>query len=161
MDFRRYQPLAKRQVIFLSALSRLRTWTAGLEIPFHQDFHLGGKNSVRGWNRDIANGKNESISTVEYRYRVVEPHKILKGKFGNRLFIGFEMALFADAGSVWGNSTGPDKGKFMTGYGIGLSLLMPFVNVIRLDFAMGESGEGIITHFGVTPKTEKQRQRIH
>jgi hemolysin activation/secretion protein len=63
----------------------------------------------------------------------VEPPKILKGKFGKRLFIGFELALFADAGSVWRNSAGPDNGEFMTGYGIGLRLLMPYVNVIRLD----------------------------
>ena len=42
----------------------------------------------------------------------------------------------------------------------GLKPLLPFVNVIRLDFAFGESGEGIFSHFGVIPEVEKQCQRI-
>ena len=160
MDFRRYQPLGARQVLFMSALSRTRTGKVGLEIPVHQDFHLGGTNTVRGWSRNSQQGRNEFIGTVEYSYRLVEPRKIFKGKFGDTLYIGFEMALFADGGKAWGDSTGFGDRGFLTGYGIGLRILMPFVNVIRIDFALGESGEGVLTHFGVVPKVEKQRLRI-
>jgi len=160
LDLRRYQPLADRHGLFLSALSRTRTGTVGQEVPIHQDFHLGGTNTVRGWNRDSGRGKNEFIGTVEYRYRVMEPRKILAGRFGDSVFIGFELALFGDVGKAWGNSEDSGSDRFLSGYGIGLRLLMPFVNVIRLDFAFGEPGEGVFPHFGVTPKAEKQRLRI-
>lgn len=160
LDLRRYQPLAERHVLFLSALSRIRTGNVGEEVPVHQDFHLGGTNTVRGWNRDSGRGKNEFIGTAEYRYRVMEPRKVLTGRFGDRVFIGFELALFADAGKAWGNSGDPGSDRFLSGYGLGLRMLMPFVNVIRLDFAFGEPGEGIFPHFGVTPKAAKQRMRI-
>ncbi len=160
LDLRRYQPLAERHVLFLSALARTRTGSVGTEVPVHQNFHLGGTNTVRGWNRDSGRGKNEFIGTAEYRYRVMEPKKILTGKFGDRVFIGFELALFADAGKAWGNPGDPGSDRVLSGYGLGLRLLMPFVNVIRLDFAFGEPGEGIFPHFGVTPKAEKQRMRI-
>ena len=72
----------------------------------------------------------------------MEPKKILTGRFGDRVFIGFELALFADAGKAWGNKQDPGSDKFLSGYGLGLRLLMPFVNVIRLDFAFGESRGG-------------------
>lgn len=160
LDLRRYQPLAEKHVLFLSALSRTRTGNVGQEVPIHQNFHLGGTNTIRGWNRDSGRGKNECIGTAEYRYRVMEPKKILTGRFGDRVYIGFELALFADAGKAWGNSQDPGSDRFLAGYGLGLRLLMPFVNVIRFDFAFGESGEGIFPHFGVTPKAEKQRMRI-
>ena len=160
MDFRRYQPVAPRHVIFLSLLSRLRTGEVGREIPLHQDFHIGGTNTVRGWNRDSANGKNELIGTAEYRYRVMEPRKLLKGWFGDGFHLGMELALFADSGKAWGNPAGYGKSDVLTGYGFGLRLLLPFVNVIRFDFAFGEPGEGILGHFGVVPKAEKQRWRI-
>ncbi len=160
LDFRRYQPLTERHGLFLSALSRTRTGNIGQEVPVHQYFHLGGTNTVRGWHRDSGRGKNEFIGTAEYRYRVMEPKKVLTGRFGDSVFIGLELSLFADAGKAWGNSRGPGNDRFMSGYGIGLKLLMPFVNVIRLEFAFGEPGEGIFPCFAVTPKAEKQRERI-
>ncbi len=160
MDLRRYQPVAERHTLFFSLLSRLRTGSINEDIPLHQDFHIGGTNTVRGWNRNSANGKNELLSTVEYRYRLVEPRKILKGKFGDKLYVGFEFALFADAGKAWGNPDIYGKSDVLAGYGLGLRLLLPFVNVIRFDFAFGESGEGIFSHFGVVPKVDKQLLRI-
>lgn len=160
LDVRRYHPLGEKQTIFLSALSRIRTGTVGTEIPWHQDFHLGGTNTVRGWNRNSQYGKNEFISTVEYRYRLVEPKKILKGRFGDKLYLGLELALFTDIGKAWGRFSDSRGHELLAGGGIGIRILMPFVNVIRFDFALGESGEGVFTHFGVVPKVEKRRQRI-
>ena len=49
---------------------------------------------------------------------------------------------------------------FAGGYGVGLRLLVPFVNVIRFDVATGEPGRSARFHFAILQKTVMQRRRV-
>ena len=48
----------------------------------------------------------------------------------------------------------------LDGYGAGLRVQVPFVDLLRLDVAWGEPGRGATAYFGVSLKATRQRQRV-
>jgi outer membrane protein assembly factor BamA len=154
-DVRRFQPLASRHTLAFFSLTTLQTGTVGLEIPSYQDFHLGGTNSIRGWGLDSARGKNQSINTLEYRYDLMVPRAF--SIFGFTIYFGVQAALFGDLGIAWDDSQG---NRWLDGYGFGIRLLIPYVDMIRFDFAFGEPGAGLTRQFGIGEKAVQQRDRI-
>ena len=67
------------------------------------------------------------------------------------------MAAFADAGTAWSHSDDFSSGV-IAGGGIGLRVFFPFVNMIRLDFALGDGDAH--AHFGINEKAVAQRNRV-
>ena len=151
-------PIINRHTLALFSLLTLRTGGVGDEIPLHQDFHIGGTNSVRGWELDSRRGKNQFLNTAEYRFTLVEP-KVL-GLFGLTLDVGLQFAAFADLGIAWNQSDEFKKENFIGGYGFGLRFLVPFVNMFRFDFGFGEPGESFKVHIGAFAKPVAQRVRV-
>ena len=49
LDARRFQLLGRRHRIAISSLFTYTTGTVGVDIPEWADFHIGGTNTVRGW----------------------------------------------------------------------------------------------------------------
>ena len=113
----------------------LRTGGVGDEIPLHQDFHIGGTNSVRGWELDSRKGKNQFLNTAEYRVTLVEPRVL--SLFGLTADVGLQFALFGDLGLAWNKSSEFKKDNLIGGYGFGLRALVPFVNMFRFDAGFG------------------------
>ena len=154
-DVRRFQPLASQHTLAFFSLTTLQTGTVGVEIPIYQDFHLGGTSSIRGWGLDSARGKNQSINTLEYRYDLMVPRAF--SIFGFTIYFGVQAALFGDLGIAWYDSQG---NRWLDGYGFGIRLLIPYVDMIRFDFAFGEPGAGLTRQFGIGEKAVQQRDRI-
>ena len=154
-DVRRFQPLAARHTLAFFSLTTLQTGTVGVEIPIYQDFHLGGTNSIRGWGLDSTSGKNQTINTLEYRYDLMVPKAW--SVFGVSFYLGLQVTLFGDLGTAWGDN---QENLWLDGYGFGLRLLIPFVDMIRIDFAFGEPGKGLNSQIGLGEKALKQRRRV-
>ena len=154
-DVRRFQPLVDRHTLAFFSLTTLQTGTVGVEIPIYQDFHLGGTNSIRGWGLDSTRGKNQFINTLEYRYDLMVPKAW--SVFGFGFYLGLQVALFGDLGIAWDDNQG---NKWLDGYGFGLRVLIPFMDMLRIDFAFGEPGRGLNSQIGIQEKAVKQRGRI-
>ncbi len=77
--------------------------------------------------------------------------------FGISFYLGLQAVLFGDLGITWEDSQG---NRWLDGYGFGLRLLVPFLDVIRLDFAFGEPGKGLNRQIGIGEKAIKQRRRV-
>ena len=156
-DVRRYQPLSARHGLAIFSLLTLQTGVVGTDIPVHQDFHIGGTNSLRGWKINARHGKNQWLNTFEYRYDLVKVRDFsIKGQ---NFYAGVQLAAFADSGSAW--NTGEEFGRnFIGGGGFGIRLIVPYVNLVRIDFGFGQSGQGMIPHFGVLEKAVYQRRRV-
>ena len=75
-DVRRYHTWEDRHTISLTSLATLQTGTVGVDIPIYSDFHIGGTNTIRGYELDSRSGKNQLINTAEYRYMLVEPQPV-------------------------------------------------------------------------------------
>ena len=158
VDVRRYHTFARKHTTALFTLATFQSGVVGTDVPIHQDFHLGGTNTVRGWSLNSRIGKNQNINMAEYRYHLLEPLAV--GFKGFNVYVGLQVAGFVDYGLAWDESQEFATNNFITGYGVGLRLLVPFVDQVRLDFAWGEPGQGMTFHFGIFPKAEMQRARV-
>lgn len=117
---------------------RARAGAISGEVPFFEQFFVGGADSIRGYSDDRYWGKYFANATLEYR------HPIQKS---------FNAILFVDYGSAWGgygsvnDFTQTNKPDFKLGYGIGFSFRSP-LGPIRLDFGFRQDG-GSRTHFQI------------
>ena len=67
-------------------------------------------------------------------------------------YVGLQIAGFADLGHAWTGSREFALDQFIGGYGVGLRILLPFIDEMRMDVVWGEPGQGPTFHFGVFPK---------
>jgi outer membrane protein assembly factor BamA len=158
LDGRRFQPLSARHGLGLFSLTSFQTGAVGVNLPEYLQFALGGGNSVRGWSLASRLGRNQFIGSVEYTYvlQPVTPFSVA----GFNLYGGMQIVGFADVGVAWNDSSDPITRSAIDGYGVGVRMLVPFVDVIRVDVAWGEPGEGASAYFGVSLKATRQRQRV-
>jgi outer membrane protein assembly factor BamA len=154
IDLRRYQRLARQHGLVATSLLTLQSGSTDV-VPSYADYALGGSNTVRGWAFNARRGKNQFISSMEYRYTALETRTFRV--FGVSLYAGLVLAAFGDAGTAWSQSDDFSDG-FIAGGGIGLRIFVPFVNMIRLDFALGDGNTH--AHFGINEKAVAQRNRV-
>ena len=158
IDIQRYHPIADKHTLTAFSFSTFHTGKVGVDIPIYRDIHLGGTNSMRGWSDLRArNGKNQFINTLEYRYDLVKPRPFKV--FGQNLYGGLKLAVFGDIGTVW-NENPQFSDNFIGGVGVGLRVIIPFIQMIRFDLAFGQKGEGIVPHFGIREKAFYHRRRV-
>jgi outer membrane protein assembly factor BamA len=156
VDGRRYQPLAERSTLAVVAFGSFQSGEVGVGLPEYQQFGVGGANSVRGWALGSRVGKHQAIGTVEYLYSVIPVRSFTV--FGLNLYGGIQAAAFSDVGMAWNERFSASNA--IDGYGIGLRLLFPFVDVVRMDLAWGEPNRGTRLSVGITLKADKQRERV-
>ena len=156
-DMRRYQPISGRHGLAVFSLLTLQTGTVGVDIPVHEIFQIGGTNTIRGFAVNSRQGKDQWLSTLEYRYDLVKPRDI--SVKGVNFYAGVQLAAFTDAGSAW--DTGDQFTKnFIGGGGVGIRLIVPYVNLIRFDLGFGQSGRGAFVNIGSPDKPVSERRRV-
>jgi len=161
LDLRRYQPLTAQHTLALGTLVTLQSGKVGRDLPEYMDFHLGGSNTIRGYNVEELGrrlfGKNELLATAEYRFPLAARHEY--EVFGMPADLGLAGALFVDTGLAWNRGSDFELGRAKTGYGLGLRLLMPAVDMTRLDVGFDEGGNWRV-HFASFAKFDAQRLRL-
>jgi len=159
-DFRRYAPLAflgPRHSLALYSYTTLVSGTLGEGVPYHQEFYVGGTNSVRGWSLGSRHGQNQWLNTIEYWYRLMD-QKAWHIWF-IKLRMGFQLGAFFDAGTAWSENDELDS-NWIGGGGVGFRLTLPIVTVVRFDAAVGENSLGFRIFIGGGEKAEAQKQRV-
>ena len=122
--------------------TRLLIGTTARNIPFFEQYFLGGADSLRGYDTDRFWGSNLALVQAELRIPV--------GKDNN-----FQGVLLFDGGDAWG-SIYQQQGlqqhtafKFESDYGVGIRLVTP-IGPIRLDLAKPTTGGGSLrTQFSI------------
>ena len=66
---------------------------------------------------------------------------------------------FGDIGTVWNESDQFSK-NFIGGVGVGIRVIVPYIQMIRLDLAYGQHAQGIVPHFGIREKAFYHRRRV-
>ena len=156
-DMRRYQPISGRHGLAVFSLLTLQTGTVGTDIPIHEIFQIGGTNTIRGFAVNSRQGKDQWLSTLEYRYDLVKPRDLTVK--GINFYAGVQLAAFADAGSAWDDGDQFTK-NFIGGGGVGIRLIVPYVNLIRFDIGFGQSGHGAFAAIGSPDKPVSERRRV-
>ena len=135
LDGRRFQRLSERHGLGLFSLATLQTGTVGVDLPEYLQFALGGGNSIRGWGLGSRRGRNQFIGSLEYTY-VALPVRAFSVA-GVNLYAGLQVVGFADVGLAWNDSNDFRMASAIDGYGVGVRFLVPFVDVVRIDVALG------------------------
>jgi outer membrane protein assembly factor BamA len=161
LDVRRYQPLpfGDRHRLAVYALVSLRSGTVGVDVATWQLFGMGGTNTVRGWEYAYQKGKNQFIGTLEYSFTVLQP-RLLVLPFKLRYRGGLQLCAFADTGLAWNEAGQFELDNFISGYGVGVRILVPVVGMLRLDLGWGETGKGVAIHIGSYEKPVMSRRRV-
>jgi len=143
IDIRRYfskggrkqTPQEKRVTLAL----RLRVGFAGGEIPFFEQFFVGGAESLRGYREDRFWGNRMVMATVELRKPIAQ---------------AITGVLFADYGDAWAGgsqvnvSEMPQTQRFDGNFGVGIGMRVSTpIGHLRLDYGIGS--EGGRTHFSM------------
>ena len=123
---------APRRVIAL----RVRYGGISGKVPFFEQYFAGGSETIRGYAEDRYWGRQNLLTTLEYRHPVQK---------------SFNVIGFVDYGGAWGgygsvNSyTQSENISLHVGYGVGLSFKTP-LGPIRLDLGFDDHGKSR-THF--------------
>ena len=122
---------------------------------------MGGSNSIRGYDinelgRRLA-GKNQLINTFEYRFPLLDSREY--ELLGLPADLGLAGALFIDTGLAWNESKEFGLDRTRTGFGLGLRILAPAVDMTRFDIGFDTEGNWKI-HFATFSKPRAQRSRL-
>ena len=160
-DVRRYQPMGSKNAIATGPLLSIQSGTVGVDVPSYMQYFLGGANSIRGYKLDDLGrelfGQNQFLYTLEYRYvlSAPRPYKVFKWSIG----MGFELAGFTDVGVAWSRSQDFSLNRTRIGFGAGLRVLLPAVEMVRFDIGISQYGD-VVFNFGINSIFFSRRQRI-
>lgn len=107
-------------------------------VPFFEQFFVGGSDSLRGYSDQRFWGKQQFVSSLEYRFPIQKTFNIIP---------------FVDYGGAWGgygtinDFTQNKDPRFYMGYGLGIGFKTP-LGAIRIDFGFNQQG-GNRTHFTI------------
>lgn len=160
IDIRRYQPLARRHTLATGPLLSLQSGMVDVEIPRYLQYFIGGANSVRGFElaelgKEMS-GKHQLLYTLEYRYllKPIHPVSIFSWSVG----VGLELAAFGDLGVVWSRPEDLSLDRTRAGFGAGLRVLLPALEMVRFDVGVSQYGD-VVFNFGVNSIFTARRQR--
>lgn len=161
VDIARYQPLSGRSTVAIGGVFADQTGVVGEDIPRYLQYSLGGCNSIRGYSRTVLGkelyGRNQILATVEYAYRVMSPRQIqLFGRSFLSFRLGLNVVAFVDHGVAWTDDDDLNVDRSRTGYGVGLHLMAPGIDRIRLDLGVSQYGD-IEVHLGTRGKLDAHR----
>jgi outer membrane translocation and assembly module TamA len=80
--------------------------------------------------------------------------------FGLNYEVGLHLAAFVDVGQAWNDADQARWKDGIKGYGAGVRLVTPLLNMLRVDVGFGQGGGIVRVHVGSNEKPEMQRQRV-
>ncbi len=139
-DFRKY--FYFKPFIFASRLYTLQSYGTA---PVYDLVFLGYNERIRGHFSEVYSGKHAMIAAAALRWPIIPVRYFSLGEDNamseyvtKDLKFGLNMGIFVESGQVWNRHSAFSLRKMITGYGVGLHFLLPYVEVLRLDLAFNE-----------------------
>ncbi|MCH7679400.1 hypothetical protein IID10_08555 [candidate division KSB1 bacterium] len=152
-DLRKYIPIGPTTLAFRGAANLSRG-----ETPIYDWVDFGFFTRIRGHFSERKSRVNRVIGSAEFRFpiRRITYHNLGPfesiGRYGSNFRFGISGGLFVDTGALWGvsdyvqlqiqDNNKLDTGDFISGWGAGLHVFMPYNNLIRLEYAFNEDWDG-------------------
>jgi len=105
---------------------RIKTGIGDREIPFSEQYRLGGSESLRGYEANSFSGDDMLLLNLEYRFPIAD---------------NFTGVIFGDAGNTWEDAEEIKLEDLHMDLGLGVRMNTP-IGQIRLDYAFDEEGQG-------------------
>ncbi|MDZ7343423.1 MAG: outer membrane protein assembly factor, partial [candidate division KSB1 bacterium] len=144
-DLRAYKKISSH----LSLAGRVMADLHDDVLPIYDHVFLGYSNRVRGHFYSKKEGENLAMASLELRWPILPVRYFnleeapMFGSYMQHLHFGMSLSFFTDYGRVWS----PDKENDLSlseqlGFGAGLNLHVPFVYLVRLEWAFNQDGKG-------------------
>lgn len=153
VDVRRYRKIYQGVALAGRGMADL----SSRQVPLDDLVNFGFRHRIRGHFYRQLHGENLALTSVELRvpliplrYHRLEQTRLfqdsLLGRYMRTLKFGVSAGLFADYGVIWNHAGGFDLDRGRGGFGAGLHIHMPYLNVLRLEAAFNEDGklEGLV-----------------
>lgn len=152
-DNRLYHPIAGK----ISAAFRNLLIVNSGHLPIYNRVFLGYRERIRGYFSRVFpapalyqhfSSPEISLTSFEIRFPIIPIHYFsykglpLLSMFSRDLKLGLSAGFFIDSGIVWQTKSEFTLNNFYTGYGAGLHIHLPYINVLRLDYAWNDQGAG-------------------
>jgi outer membrane protein insertion porin family len=133
LELTRYIPIYGTHVVkLLGEYGTMKEFGDSEDVPIFERYFLGGRNTIHGYDfRNVGpkdetgeplGGKSMLLLSAEYTYPIYET--FLRG------------AVFYDTGNVWTDSYEFDSNDLRAGWGIGLRIIIPKLNIpVNLDYS--------------------------
>ncbi|MFQ5601743.1 MAG: BamA/TamA family outer membrane protein [bacterium] len=143
MDVRKYIPIGATTLAFRGA-ANLSTGA----IPIYEQVHFGFLTRIRGHFSERIAGENLLLGSAEFRFPIRKityhnwgPFQSM-GSYGSNFRFGVSAGLFFDTGAIWLQEDTLAKNTFISGWGAGLHVFLPYQNILRLEYGFNEDWQG-------------------
>lgn len=135
-DYSTYLKIGERdrQALAFRAMFGQGHGPGGDALPRHEQFRVGGSETVRGYNFGEFTGDRMLVFNAEFRFPIVD---------------AVEGVVFADFGRAFASDEPIELSELKTGYGLGVRLDTP-LGILRIDYGIGEGGGRTYFSFGPT-----------
>lgn len=123
-----YREVFRNQVLALHLAAGLSTGT----LPPHEQYRIGGAESLRGYDYGEFYGDKMILANAEYRFQIIK---------------GLQGVIFADTGAAWLKDDPVNLADFSTGAGVGVRIDTP-IGMLRIDYGVGKEGGQAYFSFG-------------
>jgi outer membrane protein assembly factor BamA len=143
IDIRRYQKIGP--TVFAARFHQNNIFG---EVPVYRLNYIGFGERIRGHFYTVWEGKNVQVGNLALRFPIIPIRYITMNlpmipvQYSTNLKLGLNAGIFVDSGIVWDNSKEYGIKNFHTGFGFGLHLLLPYVEVFRVDYGFNRDLEG-------------------
>ncbi len=143
IDVRKYLPIGPTTLAVRAA-----TNLSGGDIPVYEEVQFGFLTRIRGHFRERKAGDNLAIGSAEFRFPILPltyhdwgPFQGM-GSYGTNFRFGVNGGLFADTGNLWRQGESLEKKSFISGWGAGLHIFLPYNALLRFEYAFNEDWDG-------------------
>jgi outer membrane protein assembly factor BamA len=126
------------------------------DVPVYRLNYIGFDERIRGHFYESGEGRHIQIGSVETRFNIIPVHYFsmslpaIPPQYLRNLKIGLSGAFFIDTGIVWDVPFQYRYDNFKTGFGFGLHVHLPYVEIFRFDYGMDRDFRGqLILEVGV------------
>ncbi|MBN1154921.1 BamA/TamA family outer membrane protein [candidate division KSB1 bacterium] len=138
-DLRSYIPVSRGSTLAVRTALKL----SERKIPLYDRTFFGYEERIRGHFYDKFEGENLATGSIELRVPIRHIRYLdlsefaLPGfeKYFQNLKYGVSTGVFYDFGMIWFQQESPDRDDFLSGFGAGLHIHLPYVDLFRLEVA--------------------------
>jgi len=130
-----YIPTGTERVLIVAVDGDIREG----DLPGYYQMKLGGVRDVRGFTDNDLRGTAKLVATLQYRAQIFGPHVFKLPKIGEFDFTVNGVA-FVDNGALMNSILDVDTAVFHTTAGVGVEMISPFRDLIRLEVASDGTG---------------------
>lgn len=151
LDLRTYLPVFSTTL----AMRVYQTYLIGA-VPLYRMNYLGYNERIRGRFYESWEGRNINLASIELRFPIIPIRyfsmdlPVVPAAYTRNLKLGLNAGIFADAGIIWSEPYEYAMANVKSGFGFGLHIRLPYIEVFRMDYAFDPNWRGqLIIEVGV------------